>query len=109
MEIDSPNFWTLGRKAVKTAEAESKIMVSLDHGNIVKLYEYFTIGRPPKCYMVMELLNGRELVALICDENHFTNLTEDVLKVYVRQVTQGTEYAPNKGFLKKNQSPLINY
>ena len=46
----------------------------------------------------MELLNGRELVALICDENHFTNLTEDVLKVYVRQVTQGTEYTPNKGF-----------
>ena len=53
----------------------------------------------------MELLNGRELVALICDENHFTNLTEDVLKVYVRQVTQGTEYTPNKGF-KKSKSVI---
>ena len=37
----------------------------------------------------MELLTGRELVAIICDENHFTNLTEDVLRIYVRQVAQG--------------------
>ena len=64
-------------------------MIDLDHRNIVKLHEYFTIGRPPKCYMVMELLSGRELVSLICDESHFTNLTEDVLRIYVRQVAQG--------------------
>ena len=64
-------------------------MMKLDHKNIVKLYDYFVRGQPKKCFMVMELLTGRELVSLICDEDQVTDLTEDVLKMFVRQITQG--------------------
>ena len=49
-----------------------------DHENIVKLYSFFMAGR--KAYMVMELLQGREVFDLICDDNHFEVLTESVLK-----------------------------
>ena len=42
-----------GRKATKAAQRESKLMVELDHINIVKLYEYFTFGHPAKCFMIM--------------------------------------------------------
>ena len=49
-----------------------------DHENIVKLYSFFITGR--KAYMVMELLQGREVFDLICDDSHFEVLTESVLK-----------------------------
>ena len=42
-----------GRKATKAAQRESKLMIELDHINIVKLYEYFTFGHPAKCFMIM--------------------------------------------------------
>ena len=45
-----------------------------------------------KAYMVMELLQGREVFDLICDDNHFEVLTESVLKSGSQTINFGIEF-----------------
>ena len=53
-----------------------------DHPNIVKLHSFFIVEEHP--YMAMELLTGREMFDLICDDNEFELLTECVLKQLIQ-------------------------
>jgi len=64
------------RDAMKAAEQEAKLLKTLDHVNVVKLFDHFISGVPKRLYMVLEFINGRELFDLMCDEVVFENLTE---------------------------------
>ena len=46
-----------------------------------------------------ELLIGRELFSIICDENEFDNLTESILKFFIRQIALGLEYLHSKNII----------
>ena len=62
---------------------------------------------------MQELLIGRELFSIICDENEFDNLTESILKFFIRQIALGLEYLHSKNIihmdLKEVMIWLISY
>ena len=46
--------------------------------------------------MIMELINGRELFSIICDETEFEILTENILINFVKKITIGLKYLHSK-------------
>jgi len=55
-------------------EEEIRILLDMDHPNIVKLHEVF-ISKRKKVYLVMELLQGGEMFERIIEERHFSEAT----------------------------------
>lgn len=102
-EFAMKELMSTSRHASKAAEKEANMLLFLDHGNVVKLVEYFKIQR--KTYMIMELLAGRELFDIIVDDNVFDDLTEDILKGMIRQVTSGLEHIHSKNIVHLDLKP----
>jgi len=86
---------TRSRTALKAAQDESKLLINLNHKNVVRLFEYFTSGVPKRLYMIMEYIRGRELFDIMCDEQVFVNITEIAISTFIRQVCLGLEYLNN--------------
>ena len=55
--------------------------------------------------LAKELLAGRELFDIIVDDNMFDDLTEDVLKGMIRQVTLGLEHIHSKNIVHLDLKP----
>ena len=51
------------------------------------------------------MLAGRELFDIIVDDNVFDNLTEDILKGMIRQVTSGLEHIHSKNIVHLDLKP----
>ncbi|CBY40919.1 unnamed protein product [Oikopleura dioica] len=76
-----------------TAQDESKLLINLNHKNVVRLFEYFTSGVPKRLYMIMEYIRGRELFDIMCDEQVFVNITE----IAIRPVFINIYFFPKNG------------
>ncbi|MBA3873837.1 MAG: protein kinase [Anaerolineae bacterium] len=89
---DDPNF--LGR-----FEREAKIIASLDHPNIVPIYDFnYFDGRP---YLVMKLIEGQTLKEIMTDS---TVTKSQVLDMLVT-VGNGLTYAHQRGVLHRDIKP----
>ncbi|CEM02372.1 unnamed protein product [Vitrella brassicaformis CCMP3155] len=79
---------------------EIDIMKSLDHPNIVRLYE--TFEDPTDIYLVMEMCQGGELFDRLLDEGTFTE--EDAARL-LRQILSAIQYCHNCGVAHRDLKP----
>ena len=84
-------------------EQEARIVASLHHPNIVKIYNFHVSyppeSDPPLCYMVMEYVDGGTLR----DLRHRLSMSEAV--GFVIQAAQGLDYAHSKGIVHRDVKP----
>lgn len=87
--------------------SEVKIQQSLDHPNIVKLYEFFKDAR--KYYLVMELCTGGELFDRIIAETEKhedgTAFTEKDAAGYMSKILGGISYMHGKNLAHRDIKP----
>jgi calcium-dependent protein kinase len=90
----------------KRFQAEVDIQASLDHPNIVKLYEWFTDA---KCYyLVMELCTGGELFDRIIEEvekHEGQAFDENTAASYMSQILGAIAYLHEKNFVHRDIKP----
>jgi calcium-dependent protein kinase len=79
---------------------EILVMKSLDHPNIVRIYEYFHDAK--YIYMVMELVRGGELFERIVNEHHFNEQT--AAKIFV-QLLSVVNYLHSRGIAHRDIKP----
>ena len=77
MKIINKNAMSLGNEEEDALINEINIVKSLDHPNIMKVYEFFQ--KKDKLYIISELLSGGELLKKINDNNQ---LSEDVSEFF---------------------------
>lgn len=85
---------------VAAFQKEFEIARSMDHPNIVKIYETFEDHR--SIYLVMELCEGGELFDRICDLGH---LTEPQAAVLVQQFCRALCYVHEQGVCHRDLKP----
>uniref|UniRef100_A0A3P9LMM2 non-specific serine/threonine protein kinase n=1 Tax=Oryzias latipes TaxID=8090 RepID=A0A3P9LMM2_ORYLA len=79
---------------------EIKILKELKHGNIVRLLDYQEIGG---CvYLVMEYCNGGDLAEYLHSKG---TLSEDTIRVFLRQIAQAMKVLQSKGILHRDLKP----
>ena len=79
--------------------AEAKVAASLDHPNIVGIYEVGEVGN--QLYFSMELVEGQDL-------NRFVRgrlLSPKVVATYVRKIAEAIQYAHERGVLHCDLKP----
>lgn len=86
---------------VKRFLQESRAVSSLNHANIVNLYDFGLTedGRP---YLVMDLLEGRSLYELL--QSHGTPTVETTIRIF-RQVGEALNHAHLKGIVHRDVKP----
>jgi calcium-dependent protein kinase len=87
-------------KNLKRFQQEIRIMKSLDHPNIVKLFETFEDGR--NIYLVMELCQGGELFDRILAEGHFS---EKQAAELMKQILGCIYYLHENGYMHRDLKP----
>ncbi|HEX6095069.1 MAG TPA: protein kinase [Thermoanaerobaculia bacterium] len=80
-------------------EREAKALAALDHPNILSIHEFGRVGSTP--YVVMELLDGRNLRELIA-EGPMAHRT--VIR-YATEIAQGLAAAHDKGITHRDLKP----
>ena len=98
MKIIDKNKMSSGGK--KSLINEINIVKSLDHPNIMKVYEYF--NKDNNLYIISELLSGGELLEKI-NENGF--LSEDVSAYIMKQIFSAVDFCHEKGILHRDLKP----
>ena len=98
MKIIDKNKMSSGGK--KSLINEINILKSLDHPNIMKVYEYF--NKDNNLYIISELLSGGELLEKI-NENGF--LSEDVSAYIMKQIFSAVDFCHEKGILHRDLKP----
>ena len=89
----------LSREEEKTLIKEINILKTLDHPNIMKVYEYFNT---PDCFsIVSELCTGGELYHKI--ENN--NLNENVGKYVMKQLLSAVAFCHKNGIIHRDLKP----
>ena len=83
---------------------EINIMSTVDHPNIVKLYEIYESQR--SFYLIMELCKGGELLKKINKRIKYNNIytEKDAAKIF-RQIMSGIEYCHNQGICHRDIKP----
>ncbi|CAG9317745.1 unnamed protein product [Blepharisma stoltei] len=79
---------------------EVKMMKILGHPNTVQIYEYF--DSPKKCYLVMELCKGGELLDELIERNHFHEY--DAVLV-MKQVFSAVSYLHSRNIIHRDLKP----
>jgi calcium-dependent protein kinase len=87
-------------KDVNVLKSEINVMKSLDHPNIIKLFETFEDRR--SYYLIMELCTGGELFDRIVEEKNFT---EKVCAVVVQQMLRAVNYMHSTGYVHRDIKP----
>lgn len=82
---------------VERFEREARLTASLDHPNIVPVYDVGRHGERP--FIVMKLLQGDSLAAVLREKG---GLTSDETQRLLRQVAAGLDYLHAKGFIHRD-------
>ena len=79
---------------------EINIVKSLDHPNIMKVYEFFK--KDNYLYIISELLSGGELLEKINDSGY---LSEEVSSFIMKQIFSAVDFCHQKGILHRDLKP----
>lgn len=79
---------------------EINIMRTLDHPNIVRVYEYFEDAR--RIFIVMELCKGGELFTQIVKRNHFS---ENQAAIIMKQLFSAVSYLHSRNIIHRDLKP----
>ncbi len=80
---------------------EARAMASLDHENIVKVYDISQQGDVP--FIVAECIEGRDLGAMLSERGG--PLSEEFTRRVVSQLLQGLSYAHRRGIIHRDIKP----
>ena len=81
-------------------QTEVKILQTLDHPNVIKLYEYFEDDT--NVYLVTELCSGGELFDRILEAEFFT---EEVAARIFKQILQALNYCHSMNIVHRDLKP----
>ena len=85
---------------ISTISKEINILKSLDHPNIIKVYEFYKTEK--YIYIINELCTGGELFDKIVEVKYFS---EDVARNIMRQLFSAVEYCHEKGVIHRDLKP----
>ena len=80
---------------------ELKIMLQMDHPNIIRLYEVYE--DPKYFYFVMEFMKGNTLFATLLSEDN--NLTENSIRMLFADIMRGIRYLHSCGVCHRDIKP----
>ena len=100
MKIINKNAMSLGNEEEDALINEINIVKSLDHPNIMKVYEFFQ--KKDRLYIISELLSGGELLKKINDNNQ---LSEDVSAFLMKQIFSAVDFCHQKGIIHRDLKP----
>jgi eukaryotic-like serine/threonine-protein kinase len=82
---------------------EARAMASLDHQNIVKVYDISQDGEVP--FIVVECVSGRDLGDLIGGRHRSGRLDEQFVRRMARQLLHALSYAHRRGIIHRDIKP----
>ena len=82
---------------------EARAMASLDHQNIVKVYDISQDGEVP--FIVVECVSGRDLGDLIGGRRRSGRLDEQFVRRMARQLLHALSYAHRRGIIHRDIKP----
>ncbi len=85
----------------KRFKQEARAMASLDHENVVKVYDISQEGDVP--FIVAECVEGRDLGAMLSERGG--GLSEEFTRRVVSQLLQGLSYAHRRGIIHRDIKP----
>ena len=100
MKIINKNKMSLGNEEEDALINEINIVKSLDHPNIMKVYEFFQ--KDDYLYIISELLSGGELLQKINENNQ---LSEDVSAFIMKQIFSAVDFCHQKGITHRDLKP----
>jgi calcium-dependent protein kinase len=100
MKIINKNLTSMSIEDVEALINEINILKSLDHPNIIKVYEYFNTKR--KLFIINELCTGGELFDKISQEKHFN---EKVSAHVMRQLMSAVQFCHANGIIHRDLKP----
>ena len=100
MKIINKNAMSLGNEEEDALINEINIVKSLEHPNIMKVYEFFQ--KKDRLYIISELLSGGELLKKINDNNQ---LSEDVSAFLMKQIISAVDFCHQKGIIHRDLKP----
>ena len=100
MKIIHKDKISLGREEEEALINEINVVKSLDHPNIMKVYEFF--NKDNCLYIISELLSGGELLDKINENNH---LNEDVSAFLMKQIFSAVDFCHQKGIIHRDLKP----
>lgn len=92
--------YTKNEEAVKGFLDDARKIATLDHRNVIHVYDIDTAGG--RHYLVMEHAEGQDLQALFDEEGR---LSSEAAADYVRQAADGLAHAHEKGILHRRLTP----
>ena len=92
MKIIHKDKMSLGNEEEEALINEINVVKSLDHPNIMKVYEFF--NKDNCLYIISELLSGGELLDKINESGH---LNEDVSAFLMKQIFSAVDFCHQKG------------
>lgn len=96
--LKTVNKLNLKPKQLKLLGQEIRIMASLDHPNIVRLYE--TFENAEEIYLVMELLSGGDLLERLTTVGH--QLTEELTLRLIQGIVGAVRYCHDNGIAHRD-------
>src|SRR5262249_7673851 len=89
-----------GNVLVPRFHREARAVATLDHPNIVRVFDVDRLGDNP--FMVMEYVDGTNLHALV---SRRCQLTAERAAAYIRQAAAGLEHAHQAGLIHRDIKP----
>ena len=100
MKIIHKDKISLGSKEEEALINEINVVKSLDHPNIMKVYEFF--NKNNCLYIISELLSGGELLDKINENSH---LSEDVSAFLMKQIFSAVDFCHQKRIIHRDLKP----